>query len=1002
MLLCFLLAPDCIAWGQYTGLYFENYSSDQGLSQNSCYAIAQDADGFMWFGTQDGLNRYDGKQFRVFLPQNEIGKKLPSNYISSLYFDPHKNLLWVGTIGGICIYDPKRDLLFSITDLFPPASSIKDAPVKKIVSFAENEYWIVTFNRGLILFNTASGKVSSYFNDDLSRAKVSSIVMHEGRIVVATLQQLFRLLPENGNYRMEALLAGHAFPEIKEMYSYDKKLWIGTLSGGCFYVDEEKTIRNFPANASGIGCFATDSSGKLCIGTRGSGVVQYDRSSGTLLFAAHDKYNNRSLGKNFVLSLFRDRQGIIWCGLSGSGIAKYDPLKYQFKTIANEPTNLNSLPDNMVFDIFKASNGNYYIGTQNKGFSELDPATGQFYTYSQSSKFGMISNTIYDIAEDDNKNLWIASWGGLMQVDMKTKHISFNKEENLLTAKKLYSLIKLKNADSLFITSENGPVFFSLKEKKWKPCADNLLQANAFIGRYIYEDDQNIIWICTVGAGLVKCDYKNGKFEIIEPVKKYAIYARHLYPDGDLFWIATDNGILLYNHASGKVEKHITINGANASNVCYAALKDNAGFYWVSTNTGLYRINPKDFSIKSYDLGNGLSFLEYNTACALKETNGSLLFGGVGGITHFNPQLLRENTFAPQPLITGIDVNDSAWRKDSGVSKNGALSFNHRQNFLTIHFAVTNFSNQNKNSFAYRMVGLNENWINCGNRNFANYTSLPPGEYTFELKSANSDGKWSAGITSLKILIHPPWWQTWWFITVVLLTVAGIITFLVRRRIRAIRHEAGLKQQIAETEMMALRAQMNPHFIFNCINSIDALIQSNDKYQATVYLNKFAKLIRNILDSSRQNTVPLAKDLETLQLYIDLEQFRNENKFRAEIRTESGLLQDDYKVPPLIIQPYVENAILHGLRNRMDDKGELIVSVSKQDDRLVYIIEDNGVGMEAGRRLAQKQNKSYGMEMSKDRVKLFNKEANASVLITNLNKNGNSGGTKVQVLLKID
>src|SRR6185436_2191822 len=164
--------------------------------------------------------------------------------------------------------------------------------------------------------------------------------------------------------------------------------------------------------------------------------------------------------------------------------------------------------------------------------------------------------------------------------------------------------------------------------------------------------------------------------------------------------------------------------------------------------------------------------------------------------------------------------------------------------------------------------------------------------------------------------------------------IAGITTWLVRRRIAAIRNEADLKHRIAETEMMALRAQMNPHFIFNCINSIDALIQSNDKYHATVYLNKFAKLIRNILDSSKQNTVPLSKDLETLKLYIDLEQFRNENKFTAEITADDSLLQEDYKVPALIVQPYVENAILHGLRNRTDNEGRLSVTVHKQNGHL--------------------------------------------------------------------
>ena len=164
------------------------------------------------------------------------------------------------------------------------------------------------------------------------------------------------------------------------------------------------------------------------------------------------------------------------------------------------------------------------------------------------------------------------------------------------------------------------------------------------------------------------------------------------------------------------------------------------------------------------------------------------------------------------------------------------------------------------------------------------------------------------------------------------------------RRIKTIRHEAELKQKIAETEMMALRAQMNPHFIFNCINSIDALIQSNDKYNATVYLNKFAKLIRNILDSSKQNTVTLAKDLNTLQLYIELEQLRNENKFIAKINADEELIREDYKVPPLIIQPFVENAILHGIRYRKGNDGMLSISVTKLNSHLQYIIEDNGVG----------------------------------------------------------
>lgn len=1007
-LLLIWILSNMLAAGQQ--LLFENYASDQGLSQNSCYTIAQDADGFMWFGTQDGLNRYDGKQFKIYLPQTEIGKKLPSNYISSLFFDTTHNLLWVGTIRGICIYHAERDSLVKTTELFPYAHILDSISVRKIISFKENEYWVVTFNRGLVQLNTAKGTVTSYFNDPVNQSKVNSIAMHDGKLFVAALQQLFYLVPQTNTnrYQLQPLLSHYKFPEIRELFSYHDDLWIGTLAGGCLTVrdpiNEKSEVKSFAYASGGIGCFVTDANDNLWIGTRGSGIVQYNPFTQVVQAAAHNRYDSRSPGKNFVLSLYKDRQGLIWCGLSGGGVAKFDPLKFQFQTISNEPVNNFSLPDNMVFDVFKSRSGTYYVGTQNKGLAEWNKINNKFTVYSESSRFGSINNIIYDMTEDANNNLWVASWGGLMQLDQRTKRLTYNAGDDPLISQKLYGICLIKSGDSLFMTGDNGPVFFSLKEKKWKPCKPNIMKTNAYIGRYIYEDDKRVLWICTVGAGLIRYDYEKDSFSIVQDVKKYSIYTRHLLADNNHFWIAADNGVLVFDRNKQQVIKHITLNSANASNVCYAIQKDKKGYFWVSSNMGLYRINPDNYSIQNYDLGNGLSFLEYNTACTLKEEDGTLVFGGVGGITQFNPTLLKENNFSPAPLITSITINDTSLHPGMALSRLKQLSLRHHENFITIFFAVNNFSNQNKNQFAYRLQGLkgsSSEWTYCGNRNFANYTSLPPGEYVFQLRSANSDNKWSSAVTSLSFVINPPWWQTWWFRTAFVVAVAGIITWLVRRRIGTIRHEAELKHRIAETEMMALRAQMNPHFIFNCINSIDALIQSNDKYHATVYLNKFARLIRNILDSSKQNMIPLAKDVDTLKLYIELEQLRNENKFIAEIKADDSLMQMDYKVPALIIQPYIENAILHGLRNRPDNNGKLEVSISRQNGHLEYIVEDNGVGRNAQSNSLKKEKQSYGLQITSDRVKLFNNEPNASVEITDLTNNGEPAGTRVKVFLKI-
>jgi len=213
--------------------------------------------------------------------------------------------------------------------------------------------------------------------------------------------------------------------------------------------------------------------------------------------------------------------------------------------------------------------------------------------------------------------------------------------------------------------------------------------------------------------------------------------------------------------------------------------------------------------------------------------------------------------------------------------------------------------------------------------------------------------------------------------------------------------ESHLKQNIAETQMQVLRSQMNPHFIFNSLNSIDAFIQSNDKYNATVYLNKFAKLVRNVLDSSKQNTVTFSKDIETLKLYIELEQQRSENKFTVDLKIDNELMNSDYKVPPLIIQPFVENAIIHGLRNREKNGGLLSINISKTEHRIIYSVTDNGIGRQAAKQIHNGKEKSYGLEMSYERVKLFNKETTPSVQVTDLYENGKAAGTDVQVNLNL-
>lgn len=359
----------------------------------------------------------------------------------------------------------------------------------------------------------------------------------------------------------------------------------------------------------------------------------------------------------------------------------------------------------------------------------------------------------------------------------------------------------------------------------------------------------------------------------------------------------------------------------------------------------------------------------------------------------------RDQASVPVPRLDKIQVNNHEQFIDLD---HAMLDLDHTQKNISIDFTAVHFTNADKLNFAYKLVGADTEWKYTTVNRSAQYAALSPGSYVFKLKVANESGTWGPEREMVSFTIVPPFWKSVWFILCVSAIIILLALLLMRKRIQTIRYEAGLKQKIAETEMMALRAQMNPHFIFNCINSIDSLIQDNDKYHATIYLNKFAKLIRCILDSSKQNTVPLANDMEALKLYIEMEQFRNENKFTAAIKADPGLLHEDIKVPPLIIQPYVENAILHGLRSRKDNKGELSISLDRQNGHIRYIIEDNGVGRMQMQNGHPTDKVSHGMQMSSDRVRLFNQEEHASVEITDLVSDGSPTGTRVQVLLKVN
>jgi LytS/YehU family sensor histidine kinase len=303
----------------------------------------------------------------------------------------------------------------------------------------------------------------------------------------------------------------------------------------------------------------------------------------------------------------------------------------------------------------------------------------------------------------------------------------------------------------------------------------------------------------------------------------------------------------------------------------------------------------------------------------------------------------------------------------------------------------------------YKLEGFDNDWKTVHQPAAVAYTNLLPGDYQFLLKVRDQSGTWGSVNDELQFRIVAAFWQTTWFWLMFIAGFAGLTTWILSNRIRDIRRKAALKQKIAETEIQALRAQMNPHFIFNCVSAIDNLVQTNQKEKATIYLGRFARMIRTVLDSLRYNTVPFEKDFESLKIYLQMEQFRCSNKFDFELTATAELLEGDYRVPPLIVQPFVENAIQHGLLNKETGDRKLLVSAELENGTIRYTITDNGVGRLKAAQLKEinkPEQESFGIAITTERIQLHNQNGKNGLIITDLKEGEKATGTKVEVYIR--
>lgn len=1016
--------------------FFRHISQTDGLLHNQVLSITQDGKGFMWIATANGLQRYDGARFVDYQDiLSNPAERLTTG--AELYANKKDNLLWVSNntdiekmelyknrfttydrnalfknplfafnsylddnhaawlLGDNAVYQydsmARRGVIMQVT-IFPP--DIRRTSF--IAADSSGDTWVATESK-LYLFSKKRKKVySDKFNPE-HHPLLDSAFSEKG-------QKLLRFIMKDSRQNIWVTTWGNRF------FKYDavtKRITTYLLSA----IKAREEGRKTTSPGLLINCMLEDDNHVLWIGTENAGLLRYNNTDDNFDYCTASSKNSYSIRYDYaILSLFQDKEQNIWVG-TDKGISIFNPYRNYFKALRHEENNHSSIGKSEILSFIQTTGGDVFIGTWGGGMAVYDSSL--HFLKNVHFPGPAEKNFIWSFVQVDERTLWIGCQHGYLIIyDLAT-----GTTQTLRPPEMEGFTIRCMEKDKM------GNVWFGLHNGKiaeWDKSlnlflsygagARDSLKRTSFIGN-IFIDKAQHGWAATE-AGLKEFDLGKRIFThtwLPDKNRTNSLYGRSCqgieeYNDSTLL-IGTVYGGLNFFNTNSKKFTHLGVADGLPSNTIYAIKKDSLGYIWFTTDYGIYKFNPAGRKFIRYSIEPDLinSSFKANRFYPLKDGQW-ITFTLAEAISFFPLKEEYPDNARPKIEITGFKVFDKPVFIDSLLFENKPVRLSYKENFFTVEFAVLNFTSLQQTNYYYQLVGVDNDWVNGGgNRRYANYTDLQPGQYDFKVRSEN--GHNSGETRTFKIIIDPPFWKSAWFIAVLTILTACVIYLIVKWRMKSVRNQEKTKmmfdKEMTEMEMKALRSQMNPHFIFNCINSIDGLIQGNDKYHATVYLNKFARLLRNVLDSSKQNAVLFSRDIQTLQLYIELEELRHENKFRAVLNIDQELLSSDYKVPPLIIQPFVENAILHGLKNKDGNEGVLKVEILKVEDTMQYTITDNGIGRAAAKRITQTAESHYGMQMSYDRIKLFNKEDTASVTIKDLYYDDKPGGTQVSVTLKI-
>jgi ligand-binding sensor domain-containing protein len=956
-----------------------------GLPQSFVSGIFQDSEGFLWVSTLNGLGRYDGRQFKQYLHTSANPAGLSGNIVLHLFDARNDNLL-------VCYLDGKVDKLNTVTERVTHLSGIKDFNVlknetgyfKSLIRGNNGLCWMMSQDGGLFRIDLNSDRVTHLSIGQLhTNGPVLGIAWLRDQLLLLTQSNL--LICDSNNAVVKTV------PYPFSIHNYINKganiYSPGVRPNGDLLISDAEGLKiwnPFSHFLKSLTLKRQKAPGKLIAAFDDKGNYYFEYHSGVYLLRPNNELvawlPTITGAKGIPTSMFTDRSGVLWVGTNGFGLWQYN--------LRETPMPGYNTAHSFVYDVLEHYNlskvqlaGTFLAQSQpyaNRVAASKDSVWISDVNLRQlNPQLALFSNGKIQTKSFTNNNKPVNNERHGIQF------LCFTKSGFLWGIDQYYQLLRFDTRDLTFRVYTKVNI-------------DGGEELNGIIA-----DGESAFYICT-NKNLLKVNVPDGSTERLTSLLpgNYFFCINSDPVNNNVLWIGTMSDGLIRFDKNTKKSQLFSIATGLPNNTVYGILTDNSGLLWCSSNKGIYAFNPKNQSVRSFTSRDGLPVDEFNRYHYMKLPDGDMAFGGSSGYTIFNPAKISIDTFDPQIALTEMDViNKPTLNEPLNTLKEMLLRYD--QNFLTISFAAMQFDFPEKNQYRYMLKGIDKNWVMPGNENRASYTSLPSGDYTLVLNSTNTSGKWSRYFRKVKIVISPPFWRTWWFYTVVILSLIILVYWIISVRIKVIKTAQAQKMQFERKAMelhaMALRSRMNPHFIFNSLNSIKALIQEKDDRKAVSYLTTFATLIRKQLDNS-SNTILLEDELATCKLYLELEAMRFDGRITYQFSVSDAQLCE-ISVPPLILQPIIENAIVHGLLP-MGHGGRIDISVHQDDDYVICEIEDNGIGRAAS--AVYKQNgsrlhQSKGINLLEERISMYNRmnETMSSLETVDLFIDGKASGTRV-------